>query len=173
MRRVLSLAVLGLLVASATGDGIAQSQQSDPSWTTEPFLDQFSKRPAPPPVASLPEAGAPRDVPIARIVDIMRVINIDDGIRGRLAKALAQPPRGDLEWERARSDAAIVAEAGNLLLAEPAPKGSPAGWRQRAGEFRASAEGLLRAVEAKDLATAQRELREMPATCAACHSEFR
>ena len=173
MKRVLSLALLGLLVACADGDGIAQSQRPDPSWTTEPFLDQFSKRPAPLPVASPPDASTPRDAPIARIVDIMRVINSDDGIRGRLANALAQAPKGDAEWERARSDAAIVAEAGNLLLAEPAPKGSPDGWRQRAGEFRASAEGLLRAVETKNIAAAQRALREMPATCAACHGEYR
>src|SRR6187200_2215005 len=143
MKRVLSLAFLGLLVGCAAGDGIAQSQQPDPSWTTEPFLDQFSKRAAPPPVATPPDASPPREAPIARIVDIMRVINSDDGIRGRLANALAQPPKGDAEWDRARSDAAIVAEAGNLLLAEPPPRGSAGGWRQRASDFRASAQGLL------------------------------
>ncbi len=173
MRRS-SFAVLGLLVASAIGDGVAtQSQQTDPSWTTVPFLDQFSKHEVPPSVESAPPDATPRDVPIARIVDIMRVINSDEGIRGRLASELAEEPSQDAIWEHARSDAAIVAEAGNLLLAEPAPRGSAAGWRQRAVEFRTSAQGLLRAVEARNLDAARRALREMPATCAACHAEYR
>ena len=113
------------------------------------------------------------DLPIARIVDIMRALMSDQGVRGRLARALAAPPRGDAEWEQARADAAMVAEGGTLLLAERPPKGSPAGWRQRATDFRAAAQTLLRAVDARDFAAAQQSFRELPRVCAACHADYR
>jgi cytochrome c556 len=108
-----------------------------------------------------------------RIVDIMRAINSDQGVRGRLARALATPPADDAQWEQARSDAAMVAEGGNLLLAERPPKGSAAGWRMRAADFRSAAETLLGAVERRDFAAAQQSLRELPQTCSACHAEYR
>jgi dienelactone hydrolase len=116
---------------------------------------------------------APADLPIARIVDIMRAIMSDQGVRGRLARALVVPPPGDAEWEQARADAAMVAEGGNLLLAEPPPKGSRAGWRQRATDFRAAAQTLLRALDARDFAAAQQSFRELPRACAACHADYR
>src|SRR5205814_459253 len=110
---------------------------------------------------------------IARIVDIMRVINSDDGVRGRLAQSLAAPPANDGQWEQARSEAAIVAEAGNLLLAHRPPKGSLTGWRQRATDFRGAAQELLRAIEMRDYAAAQLSLRMLPRTCSACHADYR
>ena len=69
-------------------------------------------------------AASQADPPIARIVDIMRAIMSDQGTRGRLARQLSGPPAGDAQWDQARADAAIVAEAGSLLLAQRAPKGS-------------------------------------------------
>jgi dienelactone hydrolase len=116
---------------------------------------------------------APADLPIARIVDIMRAIMSDQGVRGRLARALAARPPDDAAWERVRADAAMVAEGGNLLLAERPPKGSPAGWRQRATDFRAAARTLLRAVDDRDFAAAQQSFRELPRICAACHADYR
>jgi hypothetical protein len=113
------------------------------------------------------------DQPIARIVDIMRAIMSDQGVRGRLARVLAAPPQGEAGWEQARADAAMVAEGGNLLLAERPPKGSLAGWRQRATDFRAAAQALLRAVDARDFAAAQQSFRELPRVCAACHADYR
>jgi dienelactone hydrolase/cytochrome c556 len=121
--------------------------------------------------AALPPSQA--DLPIARIVDIMRAIMSDQGVRGRLAHTLAVPPPGDAEWEQARADAAMVAEGGMLLLAERPPKGSPVGWRQRAADFRAAAQTLLRAVDARDFAAAQQSFRELPRVCAACHADYR
>ena len=103
----------------------------------------------------------------------MRVINSDEGIRGRLARSLAAPPTGDEQWEQVRSEAAIVAEAGTLLLAHRPPKGSLTGWRQRATEFRSAAEALLRAIENRDFAAAQQFFRVLPKTCAACHAAHR
>ena len=115
----------------------------------------------------------PPEADIARIVDIMRVINSDDGVRGRLAQSLAAPPVNDGQWEQARSEAAIVAEAGNLLMAHRPPKGSVTGWRQRATDFRSAAQALLRAIEMRDYAAAQQSFRVLPKTCAACHAEYR
>ena len=116
---------------------------------------------------------APLETPIARIVDIMRAIMSEQGVRGRLARELGTQPADDAQWEQARADAAIVAEAGNLLLAQRPPRGSPAGWRQRATDFRAAAQTLRDAVERRDFAAAQDSLRELPRACAACHVEYR
>jgi hypothetical protein len=174
MRRLLSFAAIALVVAGAVATDVSmQTPAPAPPWTSEPFLDQFAKRQPAPAAPAQPGDATPRATPIARIVDIMRVINSDDGVRGRLAGELGQPPQDSAAWERARSDAAIIAEAGNLLLAETAPRGSADQWRQRATDFRASAQELLQGVTERDLAAAQRSLREMPATCAACHADFR
>lgn len=113
------------------------------------------------------------ETPIARIVDIMRAIMSEQGVRGRLARELASQPADDAQWEQARADAAIAAEAGNLLLAQPPPKGSPVGWRQRATDFRAAAQILRDAVERRDFVAAQDSLRELPRACAACHMDYR
>lgn len=123
--------------------------------------------------ALVPNTPAGADAPIVRIVDIMRAVNSEQGVRGRLARALTTPPADEAVWEQARSDAAMVAEAGNLLLAEKPPKGSPAGWRRRATDFRAAAQALLGAVERRDFAATQQSLRELPQTCAACHVDYR
>jgi dienelactone hydrolase len=119
------------------------------------------------------ESLAPPNADIARIVDIMRAINSDDGVRGRLARSLAAPPANDGQWEQARSEAAIVAEAGNLLLAQRPPKGSVTGWRRRATDFRTAARATLRAIEVRDYAAAQESFRVLPRTCSACHAEYR
>ena len=133
------------------------------------FLQQNVSRAAGPrlPVAT----GAANE--IARIVDIMRAIESDDGVRGQLARLLTAQPAGEPEWERMRSLAAIVAESGNLLLARQPPKGSLIGWRERAIEFRGAAEMLFHAIEQKDLLAAQDALRRLPQVCASCHAEYR
>jgi len=119
------------------------------------------------------EPASPAQPPTARIIDIMRSINSEQGVRGRLARALATQPPTDAEWEQARSDAAIVAEAGNILLAEKPPKGSMTAWQRHAADFRTAAQRLLKAVAARDFAAAQQSLRDLPQTCAACHAEHR
>ena len=113
------------------------------------------------------------EAPIARIVDIMRTINSDQGARGRLARRLAEKVEGDREWEDARFDAAKIAEAGNLLLAQRPSKGSIDRWQNHARDFRSAAQALLTAVEVRDFGLAQQRLRELPRTCAACHADHR
>jgi len=122
--------------------------------------------------AAVPASSQPRNE-IARIVDIMRVINADDGVRGELARSLAAPPAGNAQWDRARSQAAVLAEAGNLLFERRPPKGSLTGWRERAAEFRSAAQAVLRAIEQHDFPAAQEALRRLPQACAACHADYR
>jgi hypothetical protein len=122
---------------------------------------------------ALLEQPASAGTPIARVVDIMRAINSDEGVRGRLARALADKPEGDRQWQNVRSDAAVLAEAGNLLLAQRPSKGSIDRWRNHARDFRSAAEALLAAVQARDFALAQQRLRELPRTCASCHADHR
>jgi hypothetical protein len=118
-------------------------------------------------------ASAPVAPGFVRIVDIMRAIMSDQGVRARLAASLANPPSTTTQWEQARSDAAMLAEAGNLLLAETPPRGTVGAWRRRATEFRSAAESLLRTVERRDFSAAQESLRALPQTCAACHADHR
>ncbi len=108
-----------------------------------------------------------------RIADIMRVINSDNGVRGRLSSSLASPPSGDEQWDQTRSEAAILAEAGNLLLVLRPPKGTVVGWRERAIEFRTAAQTLLHAIERRDFSAAQEALRVLPKSCASCHADYR
>jgi cytochrome c556 len=115
----------------------------------------------------------PTDTPIARIVDVMRAIMSDQGVRGRLARELERAPATDAQWQQAQADAAILAEAGSLLSGLRPPKGSPSGWRQRATEFKAAARIVADAVSRRDFAAAQDSLRELPRACAACHTEYR
>jgi dienelactone hydrolase len=119
------------------------------------------------------EASGQAENQFVRIVDIMRVINSDNGVRGRLSSSLAYPPSGDEQWDQMRSEAAVLAEAGNLLLALRPPKGTVVGWRERAIEFRGAAQTLLRAIERRDFLAAQEALRVLPKSCASCHADYR
>ena len=115
----------------------------------------------------------PSETPIASVVDIMLAINSDQGLRGRLSRSLSSPPSGEPAWAQARSEAAVLAEAGNQLLALGPPKGPLAGWRERVLEFRGAAETLLRAIERRDFPAIQDALRVLPKSCASCHADFR
>ena len=162
------LAQRGKVAAAYRSPIESQMAMSEQAWVD--IYEFFGKHVEDVRVADMP---ARPDAPFARIVDIMRAINSDQGVRGRLARSLAAPPADAAAWEQARSDAAMIAEAGNLLLARQPPKGSAAGWRQRAADFRAAAQTLLRAMERRDFSAAQQSLRELPQTCAACHAEYR
>jgi len=111
--------------------------------------------------------------PIASIRDIMRVINADDGVRGKLAQLLASPPSSAEQWDEARSVTAVLAESGNLLLARQPERGTLASWRQHATDFRTAAEVLLRAVDQHNFPAAQEALIRLPESCAACHLDHR
>lgn len=117
--------------------------------------------------------GTVEDAPpqIARVVDIMRVIN--SGVRGELAASLVNEPATPEQWEQARSRAAILAEAGYMLLTRRPPKADPEGWKRRANEYRDAATALFHAVEHHDFPGAHECLQQITQTCGGCHADYR
>jgi dienelactone hydrolase len=133
------------------------------------FLGKYVED-APPGTPATPTAGAP---PVATIADIMRSVNEPTGVRGALLHALEQEPAGPRQWDRVRADAALVAEAGNLLQARTPPKGARDHWLEQARAFTAAAEGLVAAADRRDYPAALRGLKELGERCAACHEQHR
>jgi len=123
-------------------------------------------------VAATPPASTSLAVTIR---DIMRVINSDDGVKGKLARLLAtsESPAVDVQWEQARSHAAILVESCDWLLTLRPPKGSFAGWRGHVTDYRAATQTLLKAIEQRDLPAAQQALGRLPQSCGACHADHR
>jgi hypothetical protein len=119
------------------------------------------------------EAPVPSSSAVATIRDIMRVINSDDGVKGKLAALLAAPSFKDVQWELARSHSAILVESCDWLLARRPPKGSLEGWRGRIAEFKGATQTLLRSVEQHNLPAAQYALSRLPQSCGACHRDHR
>ena len=110
---------------------------------------------------------------VVTIRDIMRVINSDDGVRGKLARLLAPQSGADVQWDQARSPAAVLVESNDWLLALRPPKGSLASWRGHVADYRTATETLLKAVEQRDLTAAQQALGRLPQSCGACHADHR
>ncbi len=112
---------------------------------------------------------------VVTIRDIMRVINSDDGVRGKLARLLEVSPSSssDVQWDQARSHAAILVESCDWLLALRPPKGSLTGWSGRVADYRSATQTLLKTVEQHDLPGAQQALGRLPQSCGACHADHR
>ncbi|HZT33717.1 MAG TPA: hypothetical protein VFA33_27755 [Bryobacteraceae bacterium] len=160
--KLAALVVWGAAIPEGLGVptlGIPAGRDSEQAWTeVYEFLGQHV------------EDASPQ---VARVVDIMRVINSSEGVRGQLARSLVQPPATPEQWEQARSRAAILAEAGNLLLSRHPRKGDPQGWKQRAIEYRDAATGLLKSIQARDFPGTQQSLGQLTQACADCHAAYR
>jgi dienelactone hydrolase len=138
--------------------------QSAPAWgEIYKFLNEVAA-PAPPAASSSL---------VVTIRDIMRVINSDDGVRGKLARLLAPSSSTEVQWDQARSHAAILVESCDWLLALRPPKGSLAGWRGHVADYRSATQTLLKTVEQHDLAGAQHALGRLPQSCGSCHADHR
>jgi hypothetical protein len=109
----------------------------------------------------------------ARVVDLMRVLNSNAGLRGQLAASLLKPPATAEQWDQIRSRAAVLAETANLLLTRRPLKADAEGWKQRATDYRDAAGALFQAVEHKDYPSTQQCLADLTRTCAACHAAYR
>jgi dienelactone hydrolase len=110
---------------------------------------------------------------VVTIRDIMRVMNSDDGVRGRVARLLAVSSGADVQWDQARSHAAVLVESCDWLLGLPPPKGSLASWRGHVADYRAATQTLLKTVEQRDLPGAQQALGRLPQSCGSCHADHR
>ena len=135
-----------------------------PAWSEiYKFLNEVAA-PAPPPVsASL----------VVTIRDIMRVMNSEDGVRGKVARLLAASSGAEVQWDQARSHAAVLVESCDWLLGLPPPKGSLASWRGHVADYRGATQALLKTVEQHDLPGAQQALGRLPQSCGSCHADHR
>ena len=158
------------LKASVEAGG-AYRVASAPAWSEiYKFLNEAVVRdtavPAMPPASS---------TLVVTIRDIMRVINSDDGVRGKLARLLAGSASAgaEVQWDQARSHAAVLVESCDWLLALRPAKGSLAGWRRHVTEYRTATQTLLKAVERRDLPDAEQALGRLPQSCGSCHADHR
>jgi dienelactone hydrolase len=112
---------------------------------------------------------------VVTIRDIMRVINSDDGVRGKLARVLAASasPGAEVQWDLARSHAAVLVESNDWLIGLRPPKGSSTSWHGHVADYRGATETLLKAVEQHDLPGAQQALGRLPQSCGSCHADHR
>jgi hypothetical protein len=151
------------LKASVEAGG-AYRVESAPAWSEiYKFLNEVAVPVTPPVSSSL----------VVTIRDIMRVINSDDGVKGKLARLLVGSSSGDVQWDQARSRAAILVESCDWLLVLRPSKGSLASWRGHVADYRAATQTLLKAVEQRDLPAAQQALGRLPQSCGACHADHR
>jgi len=135
-----------------------------PAWTEiYKFLNAVAVPASPPVSTSL----------VVTIRDIMRVINSDDGVRGKVARLLAASSGTEVQWDQARSHAAVLVESCDWLLGLPPPKGSLASWRGHVADYRAATQTLLKTVEQHDLPGAQQALGRLPQSCGSCHADHR
>jgi len=159
------------LKAAAKGGAYQIRLESAPAWgEIYKFLN----------VSAVPDASGPATPSassnlVVTIRDIMRVINSDDGVRGKLARLLAGTATSgaDVQWDQARSHAAVLVESSDWLLALRPPKGPLVSWRGHVADYRAASQTLLKAVEQHDLAAAQQALGRLPQNCGACHADHR
>ena len=136
-----------------------------PAWTgIYKFLNAVPVTAAPPVSAT---AG------VVTIRDIMRVMNSDDGVRGRLSRLLSGSAGADVQWDLARSHAAVLVESSEWLLGLPPPKGSLASWSGHVADYRAATQTILKAVEQHDLPGAQQALGRLSQSCGSCHVDHR
>jgi hypothetical protein len=129
---------------------------------------------------SLPALGSaddPAPKPIAEIKDVMLAVN-DDGAESavvqQLRAAFAKGTLSDDEWKVAQGRAAVVAEAGNLLLGKKPPRGADtpeglADWKKRVVGYRDGAEAIRAAAAKKDAAAGKAAVMALSKQCTECH----
>ena len=89
----------------------------------------------------------------------------------RLKVSMAEEPADKKGWKAIKSDALILAEGGNLLLAH-VPDTDGADWTKHSVVVRRHGGDLYRAAKAKDYAKATGSYRLMIEHCNACHKQF-
>jgi dienelactone hydrolase len=107
------------------------------------------------------------------VADLMRALNTSSGVRAALVQSLADEPQSEKEWQQARAPAALMADAGELLLELKPPKGVSSVWRRHAASFRDSASAIAVAADRRDYSAAQQGLKRLNMSCAKCHLDHR
>ena len=109
----------------------------------------------------------------ATIAELMRVINAPTGVRGDLARLLADEPANAGIWKQVRAHAAVMSETGTRLQAHVPMRGTRTSWRKYAGEYRNLATSLVAAADRRDYGSSQKLLGRIADSCGACHLEHR
>ncbi len=107
------------------------------------------------------------------IADIMLAVNAPDGVRGTLMKSMEREPASQAQWDRVRANAALVAEAGNLLRSRRPPKGKLPDWMEQTKAYTSAAEIIIGSAERRDYISASRGLKDLASRCASCHEKHR
>jgi hypothetical protein len=85
-------------------------------------------------------------------------------------------PRTDDEWNTVRNNAAMVLEAGNLLMLEGRAMSSPVqdvqDWNAKAHAMSVAARAAIEATEAKDAEALFTASGDIYQTCTDCHSKY-
>ncbi|MGL5094604.1 MAG: hypothetical protein ACRDD1_03400 [Planctomycetia bacterium] len=89
----------------------------------------------------------------------------------RLKQAMAAAPTDKAAWKGIKSDALILAEGGNSLLAH-APKDGAEDWTKFSTDVRAHGGAFYKAAKAKNFETAKTHYASMLKSCNACHDQF-
>lgn len=105
-------------------------------------------------------------------------VNMHDFMEGvfqapyrRLKPAMAQEPADNAAWKAIRSDALILAEGGNLLLAR-LPEKDVADWIKHSELSRDAGAMFVAAAKKKDFAGARKAYETMLTHCNDCHKQF-
>ncbi len=109
----------------------------------------------------------------ASIADLMRAANAPAGVRGSLALSLTEEPTSENEWKDARARAALLADAGELLMGLKPPKGDSALWQRHVASYRDAAQAIAAASDRRDYSAARQALERLTTTCGKCHLDHR
>lgn len=86
-----------------------------------------------------------------------------------LLESLAEEPASDEQWEQSAAHAALLTEAGNILIREGAPLDEP--WRLAAKALHEGGQSTKAAIDARDLTGARQSFEALNDSCATCHRE--
>lgn len=89
----------------------------------------------------------------------------------RLKQSMSAEPADNAAWKNIKSDALILAEAGNLLLFR-VPDEDAEAWADHSASVRDLGGDLYQSAKKKDYAAASRNYRAMLKKCNACHNAF-
>jgi hypothetical protein len=116
---------------------------------------------------------APAARPHASIADVMRAVNGATGVCGEVAQSLGEGLPEEKDWKLLRARAAIMSDAGVLLLQLKPPRGSQSSWRRHAASYRDAAAALAAAADRRNIAEARQAFARLKTDCNRCHSEHR
>jgi hypothetical protein len=126
-------------------------------------------------------ADDPAPKPVAQIKHVMLSVNDtgnDTSLVSLLGADLKKDKLDDEGWDLAAGRAAMVAEAGNVLLGLKPPAGAAdaaglAKWKKHVVDYRGCAEEALAAIGKKDAAAAKAAFTNLNKRCSECHKDHR